>query len=119
MAAGTRRIRTVFAAAGVTENVLAGSPLEYPGVASTIQVAAAGLTGQNPEDATMDVLIGTDMVAEALIIPLEDIADTGPRLPENIMLEDVVAPGDHVQIRIRCTAAGGGEYTTLVRIQPV
>ncbi|GAI93940.1 unnamed protein product, partial [marine sediment metagenome] len=92
-------------------------PLEYPGVASSIEIACAALTGQNPEDGTMDVVIGTDMIAEAMVIPLEDVADSGCRLPENLMVADAVAPADHVQIRLRAAAAG--EYTTLIRIQPV
>ncbi len=117
MAAGTRRILTVFGAAGVVENVLAGSPLEYPGIASSIQIAAAGLTGQNPEDCTMDVIIGTDLIAEAIMVPIERVLDAGPVIPDNMVVADAVAPGDHVQIRLRAGAAG--EYTTLVTIQPV
>ncbi|GAI89215.1 unnamed protein product, partial [marine sediment metagenome] len=41
MAAGTRRIVSTLGGAGVIENILAGSPLEYPGVASSIEVASA------------------------------------------------------------------------------
>lgn len=119
MAAGTRRIRTVFAAAAVEENILAGSPLEYPGVASSLEIAATAGTGLNPEDCTMDVIIGTDMVAEGVVLGVEAVADAGPQLPENVVVQDAVAPGDHVQIRLRRTAAGAAEYVTLVRIQPV
>ncbi|GAJ02231.1 unnamed protein product, partial [marine sediment metagenome] len=65
MAAGTRRITTVLGAAGVVENILSGTPLEYPGVASSIEVASACLAA-DIDTVTMDVLIGTDLVAEGL-----------------------------------------------------
>jgi hypothetical protein len=119
MAAGTRRIETTFAAAGVVENILAGSPLEYPGVASSIEIAATAGNGLTPGDCTMDVIIGTDMVAEALVLGVEAVAQAGPKLPDDLVLQDAVAPADHVQIRLRRTAAGAATYTSLVRIQPV
>jgi hypothetical protein len=117
MAAGTRRIYTSHGAAATTENILANSPLEYPGVASTIEVAAVANFGLNPEDNLMDVIIGTDLIAEAIVLPIADAADRGPKLPDHILVSDVVAPSDHVQIRIRSAAAG--EFISLVRIQPI
>lgn len=117
MAAGTRRIDSALGAAGVIENILAGSPLEYPGIASTVEIALAALAADAP-NTTMDVLIGTDMVAEGIACPVESVVGAGPMLPDNLLVVEAAAPADHVQIRLRMAAATT-RVTTLVRIQPV
>jgi hypothetical protein len=91
--------------------------LEYPGVASTIEIAAVAANGLNPEDHLMDVIIGTDLIAESMVLPIAAAGDPGPKIPDDLLVQDVVAPSDHVQIRIRSAALG--EYITLVRIQPI
>jgi hypothetical protein len=116
MAAGTRRITTTLAAAGVVENILAGSPLEYPGVASSVEVASACLQA-DIDQVTMDVLIGTDLVAEGIVVPINDTDGVGPKLPDNLLVVEAAGPADHVQVRIRMSAAA--TTYTLVRIQPV
>ena len=121
MAAGTRRIRTSFAAAGVVENLLQGTPLEYPGVASSIEIASAieDAGAANIGDVTMDVLIGTDLVAEGIVVPVETVTGAGPRIPDQLLVVDAAAPADHVQIRLRNATAGANDVQTLVRIQPL
>jgi len=117
MAAGTRRITSVFAGAGVIENILAGSPLEYPGIASSVEVASA-IVAAAAGTVTMDVLIGTDLVAEGITVPVEDAAGQGPKLPDALLVVEAAGPADHVQIRLRASGAVT-DITTLVRIQPV
>ncbi|GAJ18487.1 unnamed protein product, partial [marine sediment metagenome] len=84
MAAGTRRIVTTLGGAGVVENILAGSPLEYPGIASSIEIAGACLIADLGE-VTMDVLIGTDLVAEGIVVPVNDVDGVGPKVPDNLL----------------------------------
>lgn len=118
MASGTRRIPTSVPATGLVENVLGGTSLQYPGVASKVEIAAtcpAAAAG----DITMDVLFGTDTVAEAVIVPIEDAAGVGPRIPDNMLVVDALAPQDSLQIRLRNANAAAQVVTTLVRVQPV
>lgn len=119
MAAGTRRFETVVPIAGVTENILAGTPLEYPGVPSSLEIYCACILAALGE-ITMDVIIGTDLVAEGMAIGIETVAGEGPRVPQHQVLVDAIAPADHVQIRLRnAAAAATRQVYTLVRIQPV
>lgn len=117
MASGTRRLNNSSAAAGVIENILAGSPLEYPGIASTVEIASAVIAA-GAGNVTMDVIIGTDLVAEGIVIPVERTVGGGPVLPDNVMVIEAAAPADHVQIRLRFSAAVT-RVTTAVRIQPI
>ena len=116
MAAGTRRFVTTLAAAGVVENLLQGTPLEYPGVASSVEVAAACLAA-DIDQVTIDVLIGTDLVAEGIVVPINDTDGIGPKIPDNLLVVEAAGPADHVQVRVRMSA--GATVYTMIRIQPV
>lgn len=118
MAAGVRRITVEVPITGVVENILQGSPLEYPGMASSIEIFSSVIAA-GAGTVTMDVLIGTDLIAESVILPIEFAAGEGPRVPDHQLVVDAVAPGDHVQIRMRNSGGTARTCTTLVRIQPV
>ena len=116
MASGTRRFVTTLAGAGVVENILQGTPLEYPGVASTVEIAAACLIA-DIDQVTIDVLVGTDLVAEGIVVPVNDVDGVGPKIPDNLLVVEACGPADHLQVRVRMSA--GATVYTLVRVQPV
>jgi hypothetical protein len=119
MASGTRRQVVTVPIAGVTENVLAGTPLQYPGVASAVEVYATCVAAAAGE-ITMDVIFGTDVVAEALAVPIETTAGHGVVIPDHKMCADACAASDQVQIRLRnAAAAATRDVTVVVVVQPV
>ena len=118
MAAGTRRISTSLTAGQVNENVLAGTAIEFPGRASQVEIYATQAGGVSG-DILMDVQFGTDLVAEAINVPIETLANQGPLIPDHLMVVDALAPSDRLIVRLRNTSAGPLIATTLVRVQPV
>jgi len=118
MAAGTRRIQASLTAGSVNENVLSGTAIEFPGRASQVEIYAtfpAGVAG----DILMDVQFGTDLVGEAIVVPVETLANQGPLIPDHLILVDALAPADRLIVRLRNTSAGTLVVTVLVRVQPV
>ena len=119
MASGTRRITTDVAAGTTEENILAGMALEFPGQMSQVEVYAAVIAA-GAGDIIMDVQFGTDLVGEALVVPIEYAAGEGPRVPDHLLLVDGCAGSDRIIIRLRNTdAVNDHEVYTLVRVQPV
>lgn len=106
-----RRVATV-AANGVVENVLAGSPWEFVGRMTGIEVAASQETGAG--QVVMDVLFGSDLQGDAVSLPVETAAGRGPILPEDRQVSDVAAPGDRIVVRLRETAGVQTIVTTLI-----
>ena len=100
---------------GVIDNLLEGSAFEFIGVPSRITVAATS----TDTNLTMDFQIGPELLLEAAPLPQENGTGTGPQLPDNLLIEDVAAPGDRLVARIRNTTAGTPDVTVLVRIEPL
>jgi len=119
MASGTRRIHTTLAAGAVNENILQGMSIEFPGRASQVESYSTMELGASAEDIIMDVQFGTDLVAEALVVPVEIAANEGPRVPEHLLCVDALAPADRLIVRLRNTSAGSLTVDTLIRVQPV
>jgi hypothetical protein len=118
MASGTRRLLAAPGAAGVIENVLAGTPLQYPGIASTVEIYGTVIAAGAGE-VTMDVIFGTDTVAEGIILPIEIAAGEGPRVPDHRLCIDACASADQVQIRLRNAGAAARNCILQVVVQPV
>ena len=119
MAAGTRRITTDVAAGTTVENILQGMAIEFPGRLSQIEVYGAVIAA-GAGSIIMDVQFGTDLVAEALVVPIEFAAGEGPRVPDHLLVVDGCGPADRLIVRLRNTdAVNDRECYTLVRVQPV
>lgn len=120
MASGTRRLQVTIAAGTTNANILTGEALEFPGVASQVEiygiVVAAGFGSL-----FCDVQFGTDLVAENVIIPSEGAtAGVGPIVPDHLLVVDALAPSDRLIIRVRnADAVNDRAVTFLVRVQPV
>lgn len=119
MASGSRRIYRSVAAGAVVENILVGTPLEYPGRRSRVDifgtVVAQGATG---DEGTMDVQFGTDSVAEGIVMPVEAVAGQGPTIPENQLVSDGLASSDRLVIRLRNADVGAIVFVVQIRVMP-
>ncbi len=107
-------------AAGVTNNILAGSAFEFAPrdekVAIAITVPALSVLG----NLVATVMFGADVQVEDAVIPLEiGAAGSGPQIPQNIIVDDVAAAGDRLVIRITNNTAGPLPLQAVVRILPL
>ncbi len=90
---------------------MTGSEFERLPVPARIRVAIAAST----DDATADVSFGNVIQGTAISIPLEPAIGVGPRLPEELLIDDMADQGDLILIRLRVGVAAT-TIRTLVRI---
>lgn len=103
--------RAALAAGVVIANIMTGSEFErLPGPARIRVAIAASLI-----DATADVSFGNVIQGTAISIPLEPAVGVGPRLPEELLIDDMADTNDLLLIRLR-VGAGATTIRTLVRI---
>ncbi len=115
-AQGARRFTRNILAGGTSGNIIAGDPLEYPGQPSQVQVAIAGdAVGLN---ATVrfgnEVVFGPDGSIAA-----ERVAGAGPLIPDNIIVEDVLASSDRLSIELSNPTAGALDGVVWLSVKPV
>jgi len=103
--------RPALAAAAVVANIMTGSEFERLPAPARIRVAIAS----DQVDATADVSFGNVIQGTAISIPLEPAAGVGPRLPEELLIDDMADAGDLILIRLR-VVTGPAAVRTLVRI---
>jgi len=120
MASGVRRIHTPLAIAGVADNILQGTPLEYPGVKSKVEIySTTDAQGAVGNEVTMDVQFGTEVVAENVVLPIETAAGQGPLIPDHTIVVDALLPSDRLVVRIRnADAAAAHDIISVVRVMP-
>jgi len=106
-----RDTRTALAANAVVANVMTGSEFERLPAPARIRVAMASDVGT----ATADCSFGNVIQGTAFTIPLEPSAGTGPRLPEELLIDDMADAGDLILVRLR-VGADIAVIRTLVRI---
>ncbi len=98
----------------VIANILAGSEFEFIPVPAQITVAMA----TDGDDMTCDITFGNTIQLQAGSIPRAPVANTGPRLPDDVIISDVADAGDRLVVRLRGGAAAL-DVRTLVRIVPL
>ncbi len=103
--------RIALAANAVIANVMTGSEFERLPAPARIRIAIAG----DQVDQSCDVSFGNVIQGTAISIPLEPAAGVGPRLPEELLIDDMADTNDLVLVRLR-NGAAVGEIRTLVRI---
>jgi len=101
-----------LAAAAVVANVMTGSEFERLPAPARIRIAIAS----DQVDMTADVSFGNVIQGTAISIPLEPSAGVGPRLPEELLIDDMADAGDLILVRLRAGVAVASEVRTLVRI---
>jgi len=103
--------RVALAAGAVVANIMTGSEFERLPAPARIRVAiAASLV-----DATADCSFGNVIQGTAISVPLEPAVGVGPRLPEELLIDDMADAGDLLLVRLRAVT-GPVTIRTLVRI---
>jgi hypothetical protein len=104
---------TNTAAGAVTANVLAGSVYEY---APFNAYAEFGIVGDAAGEQRVTVLSGSDTVLEESPISR---ATRFPIYPDDFSLNDMIAAGERIVVRVRNTGAGANNLFWNVRLTPV
>ncbi len=106
------RDRQVALAIGaVVANVMTGSEFERLPAPARIRIAIAA----SVVDVTADVTFGNVVQGTAINCPLEPALGVGPRLPEELLIDDMADTNDLLLVRLRVGAAIA-TIRTLVRI---
>lgn len=109
----TTRDNRSIAAGSTVLNILDGSLFENVQLNGLLTVASVA------DDATevlMSILAGTETLLEESTVPLEPAAGQGPNLQDHIMLNERVARGDKLTVRLRNTGAGAHVVRTLISV---
>lgn len=112
----TIRATTVVPAGGVVQNVLTGSQFEFLARPSIVQVfAVQDLT----ELAQIEVFFGQELQLPQSPVT-EAVAGTGPKVPDDEIVNDLGAPGDRLVVRLVETGgAVAANVRTMVKITPL
>jgi len=104
--------RVALAASAVVANIMTGSEFERLPQPARIRVAIA----TDAVDATADVSFGNVIQGTAIALPLEPGAGQGPRLPEELLIDDMADAGDLLLVRLRNGPTAAADIRTIVRI---
>jgi len=111
----TARFANTLAANEVVENLIAGSQFEFLGRPSRVQVySVADLT----DLVSLEVFFGQELQATPALLP-QVVAGTGPTVPDDLIVDDVGAPGDRLVLRLTETVGAAGITRTMIVITPV
>ena len=104
-------IRVPFSLAGgaTNPNVLQGSAFEFASGVQRTQVAITQeLIGAGVGTAVATVQFGPTVALEDAAVASESTVGAGPRIPDNVVVDDIAAPGDRLRVAIRNTDAANG-----------
>ncbi len=111
----TIRFAEVMAAGAIVGNAIAGSQFEFLARASQVQVYVA----QDPADSiTVEVFFGQEIELPASQVPDAAADGQGPIVPDDLVVDDVGAPGDRLVIRLQNTGGASGDVRGMVKITP-
>jgi len=102
--------RVALAAGVVVANIMTGSEFERLPAPARIRVAMVSSVA----DSTADVSFGNVIQGTAISIPNEPAVDVGPRLPEELLIDDMADTNDLLLVRLRVGILA--TIRTLVRI---
>lgn len=114
----SQRFNTTVAAGTTVANIMAGSQFEFMGRPARVQVYQVG----DPAAAgpyNSEVFFGQELELADGPGPI-GVAAIGPTIPDDLVLDDVAAPGDRLIIRLTETGgAANAIVRTLVVITPI
>lgn len=113
----TQRFATTLAAGAINANIIAGSQFEFLGAITRVQIYQLGDIGVGLYNS--EVFFGQVLELADSPGPLGTVG-TGPRVPDDLILDAIGAPGDRLVIRM--TETGGAaiaDVRTLVVLTPV
>lgn len=111
----TARFANALAINGVVENIIAGSQFEFLGRPSRVQVYSVS---DIDDVINLEVFFGQEL--QATPAPVPRVADgTGPTVPDDLIVDDIGAPGDRLVLRLTNTLAVVANTRTMIVITPV
>lgn len=111
------RIQTPLGANEVVTNIMSGNQFEFLGRMSRVQVYALAEAG---DAVSMEIFFGQELELVNSPLGVGAAAGLGPVVPEDLILDDVGAPGDRITITVTETAGVVGTIVrTLVVITPI
>ncbi len=111
----TARFTNALLANAVVENLIAGSQFEFLGRPSRVQVYAVA---DAADVVNLEVFFGQEL--QATPAPVPRVADgTGPTVPDDLVVDDIGAPGDRLVLRLTNTLGLAADTRTMVVITPV
>ena len=118
MPSGVRKRATSVAANSTSANVLAGEVIEFPGVPSTVIVAAT-VPAASAASVLLNLQLGSDRPVDAMAISGEALAGRGPIIPDDVMVKEVSGAADRISLTFTNTTAGAIVVTWYVEVQPL
>lgn len=111
------RTTVALAAGAVVDNLLAGQSIEFAPDDSRLSLAA---TTSVAGALNASLRLTDEVVLDTSILPLENIAGSGPVLPDNFLLtKQAVARGDHLILRVQNTSAGAANVSVIVDVSAI
>lgn len=110
-----KKIRTNVAAGATNTNLVAGTNIEFPGRPSRFLLAAVG----SAAGFRLDVLFGTDLVAETLVVPIEVAANRGPVVPDNVLVKSVIDGSDRLILKAVNTGGAAADIDVLIELEAI
>lgn len=110
------RFVNTLAANEVVPNIMAGSQFEFLGRPTRVQIYSLAEAGDALD---IEVFFGQELELATSALNVGAAAGLGPIVPDDLILDDVGAPGDRLTIRLVETAAAVGIARTMVVLTPV
>jgi hypothetical protein len=118
MPSGTRK-RTVSVAANSTSaNVLSGDVIEFPGVPSTVIVAATVLAA-SANVVLLNLQLGSDRPVDGMAVSGEAVGGRGPIIPDDVSVKEVAGASDRIALTFTNTSGAAVVVTWYVEVQPL
>jgi len=111
------RVTSTLAAGGQVANMLAGSPFEFVPRDSKVAIGLASDGFDVLLQAT--VTFGSELEIQNAVIAQETGGGVGPRIPDNIIVDDVAEAGDRLVIELNNAGLAVRVVTAIVRILPI
>lgn len=112
----TARFASVLGANAVIQNVMAGSQFEFLGRPSRVQIYSVADLAD-----LIDIAVFFGQELQLSSSPLNQVtAATGPTVPDDLIVDDIGAPGDRLTVTLTETAGVAASLArTMVVITPV
>jgi len=112
----TERFAFSVAAGAVVANAIAGSQFEFLATVSRVQLYVT----QDPADlGEVEVFFGQEIQLPNSVIGEAAAAVRGPIIPDDLVVDDVGAPGDRLVIRLTNPSGAAAVIRGLLKIDPV
>ncbi len=111
------RFTTTLGANAVDNNIMQGSQFEFMGRPTRVQIYALAEAGDAMD---MEVFFGQELQMATAQLNVGAAAGLGPIVPDDLLVDDIAAPGDRLVIRIIETAGVAASIVrTMVVLTPV